>query len=74
MKYYYLDFSLKQCCNQISASRSTVNKRKDAQKLAQLILKKIQSKYDTEADDETVNCVSIPALENAFGNLDIKSN
>lgn len=54
-------------------SRSSVNKRKDAQKLAQLIMTKIQAKYNNEADDETVNCVSIPALENAFGNLDIKS-
>lgn len=63
-----------QCCNQISNSRLTVNKKKDAQKLGQLILKKIQAKYDTEADEDTVNCVSITALENAFGSLDIKSN
>lgn len=63
-----------QCCNQISTSRSSVNKRKDAQKLAQLILAKIQAKYNDEGDEETANCVSISALENAFGNLDIKSN
>lgn len=51
-----------------------MNKRKDAQKLAQLILAKIQAKYNNEADDDdTVNCVSLPALENAFGNLEIKS-
>lgn len=51
-----------------------MSKRKDAQKLAQLILQKIQAKYNSEADADTINCVSIPALENAFGNLDIKSN
>ncbi|XP_055324291.1 ER membrane protein complex subunit 2-A-like [Sitodiplosis mosellana] len=67
-------YGLYLCCNQISGSRSTVNKRKDAQKLAQLILTKIQAKYNNEAEDDTINCVSIPALENAFGNLDIKSN
>lgn len=63
-----------QCCNHISTSRLPVNKRKDAQKLAQLILAKIQSKYNNEGDEDTANCVSISALENAFGNLDIKTN
>lgn len=65
--------SIQQCCNHISTSRAAVNKRKDAQKLAQLILSKIQAKYDNEADPETVKNMSVSALENAFGNIDIKS-
>lgn len=51
-----------------------VNKRRDAEKLGQLILTKIQEKYNNEADDDASKFVATTALENAFGNLEIRSN
>lgn len=63
----------KQCCNHIINSKASVNKRKDAQKLAQYALTEIQAK-STTGDEKTKNDKYIGALENAFGNLELKSN
>lgn len=62
-----------QCCNHIINSKASVNKRKDAQKLATYALTEIQAK-SALGDEKTKNEKYIGALENAFGNLDLKSN
>jgi len=64
-------YGLYLCCNHIANSKSSVNKRKDAQKLAQITWTKIQSIYSS---DKSIKSIGLSALENAFGNLDIKSN
>lgn len=50
-----------------------MNKRKDAQKLASYALTEIQAK-STVGNTKTKNDKYIGALENAFGNLELKSN
>lgn len=50
-----------------------MNKRKDAQKLANYVLTEIQAKSSV-GDEKTKNDKYIGALENAFGNLELKSN
>lgn len=70
--FKFLICDIFQCCGQISNSKATVNKRKEVQKVAQWALSQISSK--TNKNPKIKNQKHIAALENAFGNLEIKSN
>lgn len=61
-----------QCCNHIVSSKAPVNKRKDAQKLAQLLLTKIQTKYVEGSEKATEKNTTVSALEQAFASLELK--
>ncbi|KAJ6639113.1 ER membrane protein complex subunit 2 [Pseudolycoriella hygida] len=66
-------YGLYLCCNHIINSKASVNKRKEAQKLASYVLSEIQSK-SCVGNEKAKNDKYIGSLENAFGNLDLKSN
>lgn len=51
-----------------------MNKRKDAQKLAQHVLKQISGKIGGGVNEPAVNEKYIDALESSFGSLEIKSS
>lgn len=56
------------------ASKATVTKRKEAQKLSQWTLKKIEALTASDKTNKKGHASNISALENAFGNLEIKGN
>lgn len=70
------------CCGHIANSKALVNKRKEAAKLAQWAMKQITTKTTTStsssssATNQANNKVEkyLAAVENSFGNLEIKSN
>lgn len=72
--------SIFQCCGHIANSKAPLNKRKEAQKLAQWTIAQIQAKTATPAaalsskgDKSTGKQPKedVAALEQAFGGLDI---
>lgn len=62
-----------QCCNHIISSKAPVNKRKEAQKLAQLLLTKIQTRYADNGDEVAEKSFEVSALEQAFAGLELKT-
>ncbi|XP_055697873.1 ER membrane protein complex subunit 2-like [Phlebotomus papatasi] len=66
-------YGLYLCCGHISNSKATLSKRKDAQKLGQWALSQITEKTRKKSKNEKCSKY-IEALDQAFGNLDLKSN
>lgn len=70
-------FSKLQCCGHIINSKATLAKRKEAQKLSQWAIKKIEALTaggGGDTNNKKGQSSGISALENAFGGLDIKGN
>ncbi|GAB0096541.1 ER membrane protein complex subunit 2 [Sergentomyia squamirostris] len=66
-------YGLYLCCGHISNSKATLSKRKEAQKLGQWALSQITEKTKKKSKDDK-SSKYIQALDQAFGNLDLKSN
>lgn len=56
------------------SSKATVTKRKEAQKLSQWALKKIETLTACDKNNKKELTTNISALENAFGSFDLKGN
>uniref|UniRef100_A0A6B2EID9 ER membrane protein complex subunit 2 n=1 Tax=Phlebotomus kandelakii TaxID=1109342 RepID=A0A6B2EID9_9DIPT len=66
-------YGLYLCCGHISNSKATLSKRKEAQKLGQWALAQVTEKTKKKSKNEK-SSKYIQALDQAFGNLDLKSN
>uniref|UniRef100_A0A1B0CR55 ER membrane protein complex subunit 2 n=1 Tax=Lutzomyia longipalpis TaxID=7200 RepID=A0A1B0CR55_LUTLO len=66
-------YGLYLCCGHISNSKATLSKRKEAQKLGQWALSQITEKTRKKSKNDKSDKY-IQALDQAFGNMDLKSN